>query len=725
MKKLFSEQRITETLETNYMPYAMSVIISRAIPEIDGFKPSHRKLLYTMYKMGLLKSGRTKSANVVGQTMKLNPHGDMAIYETLVRLTRGNAALLLPLVDSKGNFGKQYSRDMAFAAPRYTEVKLEPVCEEVFRDIEKNAVDFTDNYDGTMKEPLLLPCAFPNILANPNQGIAVGMASTICSFNLAELCAATISLIKDENADISKIMPAPDFSTGGELVLEKSKMDEIYATGRGSFRLRARWRYDKAAGVVEIYEIPYSTTIEAIMDKLAELVKQGKAREINDVRDETDISGLKITIDLKKGVNVQKLMARLFAQTPLESSFSCNFNILVDERPKTLGVSEILKEWIEFRTGCIKRQTAFDIDEKNKRLHLLRGLQKILLDIDKAIAIIKETREEALVVPNLMEGFLIDKIQAEYVADIKLRNLNREYILKRTAEINALDAEIRRLGEILKSEREIKKIISRQLEEISKKYAAPRRSEIVLGDDVPRYCEEEYIEDYNLRVFLTEGGYFKKIPLVSLRAASEQKLREGDKITAEFETSNRAEIIMLSNQQNAYKMKLSDIGDTKASALGDYLPNLLELSGDERIVYIIPTEDYSGQVLFFFENGKAAKVGLGVYETKLNRRKLTGAYYAGSPLVGVRFIAQDADMVIYSSTGKVLVFSSADISEKATRTTQGVQVLNCKRGARAVRAGFADEAGFLNAQSYRARNLPAAGYYLKEADRGNEQLEIL
>ncbi|MBQ6937508.1 MAG: topoisomerase IV, partial [Clostridia bacterium] len=613
---------ITQTLEKNYMPYAMSVIISRAIPEIDGFKPSHRKLLYTMYKMGLLGGNRTKSANVVGQTMKLNPHGDAAIYETMVRLTEGHMALLHPLVDSKGNFGRQYSRDMAYAASRYTEVRLLPICNEIFGDIDKNTVEFVDNYDGTLKEPSLLPTAFPNILINPNQGIAVGMASNIASFNLREVCNATIALMKDKNADLSEYITGPDFSTGGYLLKNDEAMEKIFSSGTGSVRVRAKYNYDKKQNIIEVTEIPYTATVEAIIDKLAELIKGGKLRDINDVRDETDKSGLKITFELKRGVDPDKLMARLFKLTPLEDSFSCNFNVLIDGEPMVLGVRDILKHWINFRMECIRRMLQFDIEKKSARLHLLQGLEKILLDIDKAIYIVRNTPEDAMVVPNLMSGFGIDKVQAEFVAEIKLRNLNKEYILKRTSEIEKLIAEIDDLKKTLESDARIRKLISKQLTEIADKYGAERKTVVITPDEEDTPVVENFIEDYNVRVFMTKDNYFKKITLVSLRAASEQKYKEGDSLLCEAEATNRMDMLFFSDKQNVYKMRLNDIPDTKASALGEYLPNIIGMEPDEKIIYATPGYDYSGFMLFAFESGKVAKVDMKGYETKTNRKKL-------------------------------------------------------------------------------------------------------
>jgi len=678
------EQKIVDTLEKNYMPYAMSVIVSRAIPEIDGFKPSHRKLLYTMYEMKLLSGNRTKSANVVGQTMKLNPHGDMSIYETLVRLTKGNEALLHPYIDSKGNFGKQYSRDMQFAAPRYTEVKLDKICEELFKDMDKNAVDFTDNYDGTMKEPVLLPTTFPNILVNVNQGIAVGMASSICSFNLQEVCEATIAFIDDPEEDMTKYLKAPDLSTGGQLIYNEKEIRNIYETGRGSFKLRAKYRYDKANSCIEIYEIPYTTTTEAIMEAIVELVKNGKIKDITDVRDETDLDGLRIAIDIKKSTDPDSLMNKLFKLTPLQDTFSCNFNILVNGRPRVMGVKAILNEWLIFRINCIKRQTMFDIQKKSEKLHLLLGLEKILLDIDKAIRIIRDTEQDSMVIPNLMEGFGIDQVQAEFVAEIKLRNLNKEYIISRTNEIGNLQKEIEDLKDLYANEGRIKKIIIKQLKEISKKYGQPRRTEIINDEMVEEITEEHFIEDYNLKLFLTKEGYLKKIPLVSLRANPEHKLKEDDVVIQEVESHNKADLLLFSNKHTVYKMKLYEIDDCKASSLGDYLVNVLQLDSDEKIIYIVATDDYKGYMLFAYENGKIAKIHLNSYATKTNRKKLANAYSDIDKLVHMQYLAEDMDLVAISSINKVLVFNTSSINPKASRDSQGVQVLASKKNSRMV-----------------------------------------
>ncbi len=701
------EQQITETLEKNYMPYAMSVIISRAIPEIDGFKPSHRKLLYTMYKMGLISGTRTKSANIVGQTMKLNPHGDAAIYETMVRLTSGHEALLHPFVDSKGNFGKQFSRDMAYAAPRYTEAKLDAICTELFGEIDKNTVDFTDNYDGTMKEPVLLPVTFPTILVTPNQGIAVGMASNICSFNLRELCEATIAFIKNEKADLRAHMPAPDFSTGASLILNEEEMDRIYETGRGSFRLRAKYNYDKKNNCIEIYEIPYTTATEVIIDRVVELIKGNKIKEISDIRDETDLGGLKLAIDLKRGTDPDKLMMRLYKMTSLEDSFSCNFNVLIDGQPRVMGVREILKEWTRFRKGCICRRLEYDIQNKKEKLHLLLGLKKILLDIDKAIRIVRETEKDEDVVPNLMEGFSIDKVQAEYVAEIKLRNLNKQYILKRTAETEALAEEIENLTYILSSDSEIKKLIIATLKETAKKYGKDRKTEIIAGEEVETISVQEEVEDYNVKIFFTRENYLKKISLVSLRSAGEQKLKEDDEIISEFDASNRWDLLLFSNQQNVYKMRISDIVDCKASSLGDFAPNLLGLSGDERIVYAVPTDKYTGYMLFGFENGKVAKTEMASYATKLNRKKLQNAYSGASPLISVLYIPENTMVTLESTSGKLLTFSAEDLEPKTTRGTQGVQVMRMKKGHTLSKMYLAKE----ETMQYKSRNIPSGGYY--------------
>ena len=725
MNSFFTDQSVVEALETNYMPYAMSVIISRAIPEIDGFKPSHRKLLYTMYKMGLLSGEKTKSANVVGQTMKLNPHGDMAIYETMVRLTRDHGALLHPFVESKGNFGMHQSRDMAFAASRYTEAKLAGICSEIFKDIDSNTVDMVDNYDGTMKEPALLPTTFPNILVNANMGIAVGMASDICSFNLAEVCSAEIEYLKNDKADLVPYLSAPDFSTGGQLIYDESAMRSIHDTGRGSVKVRATYNYDKKNNCIEITEIPYSTTIEAIIDKVIELVKQGKVKEIADIRDETDKKGLKITIDLKRGTDAEKLMAKLYRQTPLEDSFGCNFNILVNGSPKVMGIREILGEWTEFRMDCVKRSLNFELDKKNHRLHLLLGLEKILLDVDKAIAIIRNTEEDAQVVPNLMEGFGIDMIQAEFVAEIKLRNLNKEHILKRLADITDLKAEIADISKTLSSNLAIKKLIIKELTEISKKYGAPRKTQIISANDIEEVAIEEAVEDYTVRMYFTEQNYVKKITLASLRASNVQKFKEDDRLVCEVECSNRDDALFFSDKSNVYKMRINDIPTCKASDLGEYLANILDLDSGESILYMVVTSDYKGYMLFAFENGKIAKVPMSSYETKTNRKKLMGAYSDKSRLTDMRYIAIDCELVAFSSINKVLIFDTAKIAEKSTRSTQGVAVLTPKKGSTLKKICTLEEVAFTDFDYYRTKNIPARGAYLKEDDLSGEQISLI
>jgi DNA gyrase subunit A len=712
------EQPITEMLEKNFMPHAMSVIISRAIPEIDGLKPAHRKLLYTMYKMGLLGGKMTKSANVVGQTMKLNPHGDAAIYETMVRLTRGNEALLHPLVESQGNFGKQYSRDMAYAASRYTEVRLEPICQELFGDINKNTVEFVDNYDGEMKEPTLLPVAFPNIIVNPNQGIAVGMASNICSFNLREVCEATIAYMKDENADIIEIMPAPDFPLGADLIYNKEEMQQIYDTGRGNFKLRAKYTYDKSNNCIEILEIPYTTTCEAIIGKIMELIKANKLKEISDARDETGLDGFKITLDLKRGVDPDTLMTKLYKLTPLEDSFSCNFNILINAHPMVLGIKDILKYWIEFRMGCIKNSLKYDIEKKSEKLHLLTGLKKILLDIDKAISIIRHTELDQDVVPNLMDGFDIDKIQAEYIAEIKLRNLNKEYILNRTSEIEKLMEELDELNRVLGSDKEIKKVISKQLTQIAKKYGKDRRTQLISGENLQVYNENNIIEDYPLTVFFTKENYLKKVSAISLRSTTtEHKLKEDDVILQTIETTNKSDMLFFTNKSTVYKMKTYDMPDGKVSAIGEYLPGILGLEEDEKILYTVVTTDYSGMMLFTFENGKIAKVELSNYATKTNRKKLIGAYSDKSPICDIRLIQEDIDVVLMSDNNRVLCLNTDKIPLKATKSTQGVQALALrKKGAKLVQLMTVEECEIENAEKYRTKNIPAAGSTLKSED---------
>ena len=719
------EQRITDTLETNYMPYAMSVIVSRAIPEIDGFKPSHRKLLYTMYKMGLLNGARTKSANIVGQTMRLNPHGDAAIYDTMVRLSKGYGALLHPFVDSKGNFGKVYSRDMAWAASRYTEAKLSAICTELFRDIDSDTVDFIDNYDNTMKEPALLPTTFPNILVSANQGIAVGMASQLCGFNLGEVCDTTIAYLKNPDCDLTETLLAPDFPTGGEVICDVDALREIYSTGRGGVKVRARWRYDKKENLIEVYEIPYTTTTEAIMDKVAELIKAGKVKEITDMRDETDLNGLKLTIDLKRGTDPDKLMQKLMKSTTLQDTMSCNFNVLIAGMPRVMGVRELLDEWCAWRTECVRRRVYFVMSKKKDKLHLLKGLKRILLDIDKAIKIIRETEAEADVVPNLMIGFGIDQVQAEYVAEIKLRNINKEYILKRVEETSALQDEIEDLEDILARPARVKKIIVTELEDVRKKYAEPRRTGIVYGHEVEEYTEETTVDDYAVSVFLSREGYFKKITPASLRMNAEQKYKEGDALAQSFETSNAAEVMFFTDRCQVYKSRLSDFDDTKASALGDYLPAKLGMDEGESVVYMVLPGDYRGWMLFFFENGKAAKVELSAYRTTSNRRKLTGAYSDKSPLRTALCLREDCELAVYSTEPRVLVFSTALLGSKTTRATQGVAVLTLKKKFTLDYACPAEATGIANLARYRARSLPAVGALLKAEDSDEKQISLM
>ena len=719
------EQPITETLEQNYMPYAMSVIISRAIPEIDGFKPSHRKLLYMMYKMGLLSGARTKSANIVGQTMRLNPHGDAAIYETMVRLSKGYDALLTPFVDSKGNFGKVYSRDMSYAASRYTEAKLSPICADIFGDIDKDTVEFNDNYDGSMKEPALLPTSFPNVLVSSNTGIAVGMASQICGFNLEETCRATIEYLHDPECDLLLSMPAPDFSTGGEIIYDRAEMESIYNTGRGSFRVRSRWRYLQKENIVEIYEIPYTTTSEAIVDKVAELIKAGKVKEINDMRDETDLSGLKLAIDLKRGADPEKLMQKLFKLTPLMDSFPCNFNILVAGNPRVMGVREIIGEWTAWRIECVRRRVYFDLAKKKDKLHLLKGLEMILLDIDKAIEIIRNTELESEVVPNLMMGFGVDKIQAEYVAEIKLRNINREYILKRTSEIEELEHAIAELEETLKSRRKIKSIIISELKAIIKKYPSPRKTGIVYASEIEEYVESETVEDYPVTVFLSNEGYLKKITAQSLRMSSEQKFKDGDALRMSFEATNRTELLVFTDRQQVYKTRLSDFDDTKASALGTYLPTKLSMDDGERVLEIICPGNYRKNLLLFFENGKVARLDLASYETKTNRKKLINAYSDKSPLAAVYMIGEEIDMAMFSSDGRAMVFNTTLLQLKTSRTTQGVAVMNLKKNHKLVSAAPLADTVIKNVSRYRVRSLPAAGALLKDEDRGETQMSLI
>ena len=719
------EQPITQTLELNYMPYAMSVIVSRAIPEIDGFKPSHRKLLYTMYQMKLLGGTRTKSANVVGATMKLNPHGDAAIYDTMVRLSRGYGALLHPLVDSKGNFGKVYSRDMAWAAPRYTEVRLDPICGEFFRDIDQDAVDFTPNYDGTMEEPTLLPTTFPNVLVSANMGIAVGMASNICGFNLGEVCDTAAAYLKNPNCDLMATLKAPDFPTGGELLYDERELRTIYETGRGSFKVQARWRYVKEENLIEIYEIPYSTTVEAIMDKVSELVKGGKVKEVSDMRDETDLSGLKLTMDLKRGTDPDKLMARLFRLTPLRDSFSCNFNILIAGMPRVMGVRQILEEWTAWRMESIRRRTYFVLGKRREKLHLLQGLQKILLDIDKAIKIIRETEEDAEVVPNLMIGFGIDQVQAEFVADIKLRNINKEYILKRTRETEDLEQEIADLQDLVDDPGRIKKTIAAELAAVKKKYAVPRRTGLLYDHTEEAGEEGEDVPDYPVHVFLSKEGYFKKITPQSLRMSSEQKYKEGDGAYLQWECSNRDELLVFTDRQQCYKTRMSDFEDAKASVLGDYLPTKLGFDEGEGFLWACVPGDYAGQLLFFFENGKAARVELSGYQTQTRRKRLTGAYSDKSPLVRAFLLREDMEMAVWSTEGRCLIFHTAALSPKTTRTTQGVAVMTLKPKYKVEGAAPLDQTPIQNAARYRARSLPVTGALLKEEDRGEEQLSLL
>ena len=725
LKAQVLEQPITETLETNYMPYAMSVIVSRAIPEIDGFKPSHRKLLYTMFKMGLLTGARTKSANIVGQTMKLNPHGDAAIYETMVRLSAGYEALLTPFVDSKGNFGKVYSRDMSYAASRYTEAKLSAICAEVFRDIDKDTVDFVDNYDGSMKEPTLLPTAFPNVLVSANSGIAVGMASMICGFNLNEVCETAINYLRDPEHDLFSTLPAPDFPTGGEIIYDRAEMESIYNTGRGSFKVRARWRYLQKENIIEIFEIPYTTTSEAIIDKVAELIKAGKIREINDMRDETDLGGLRLAIDLKRGVDPEKLMQKLFKMTTLQDAFPCNFNILIAGNPRVMGVREILDEWTAWRMESIRRRVYHELEKKREKLHLLQGLGRILLDIDKAIEIIRGTELESEVVPNLMMGFGIDQIQAEFVAEIKLRNINREYILKRTAETEALEKDIEELESILNSRRKIKGIIIDELKQINKKYVTPRKSTIVYADEIEEFDEEQQIEDYPVTLFLSKEGYFKKITAQSLRMSGEQKYKDGDRLNISFESTNRGELLFLTDRQQMYKARVSDFEDVKASVLGVYLPSRLQMDEGENIITMIDPGDYKAHLLFFFENGKAARVELSAYETKTNRKKLVNAYSDKSPLCSVIKLTGETDLCCFSSDDRALVFNSSLLQPKTSRSAQGVAVMSLKARRTLDRAKLLEETQIKNVPRYRVRSLPAAGALLRPEDREEQQMSLI
>ena len=715
-------QRITETLRENYMPYAMSVIVSRAIPELDGFKPSHRKLLYTMYKMGLMGANRTKSANIVGQTMKLNPHGDAAIYETMVRLTRGNEALLTPFVDSKGNFGKVYSRDMAYAASRYTEAKLDKICAELFREIDDDAVDFVDNYDGEMKEPTLLPTTFPNILVSANTGIAVGMASSFCGFNLEEVCRTTIAYIEDNNCDLMATLPAPDFPTGGEIILDRAQMQKIYDTGRGSFKIRSKWKYIKSENLIEVYQIPYTTTIEAIIDKLADLVKSGKVREISDIRDESDLSGLKLAIDIKRGTDPDKLMDRLMQMTPLMDSCSCNFNVLIQGMPKVLGVRSILHEWTTWRTECKKRTIRYDLAKKQEKLHLLHGLKTILLDIDKAIAIIRNTEKDADVVPNLMNGFGIDEKQAEYIAEIRLRHINREYILKRLTETEALEKEIARLESLLKSDAKVRRVIIRELEAIIKKYPSTRRADILEADKIEHFEQEDHIEDYPVHLFLSKEGYFKKITSQSLRGASDQKFKDGDALFQTLDATNKQEIIFLTNKQQAYKAHLYDFDDSKASVLGDYLPSKLEMDAEEQPVFMLLPGDYTGSMIVIFENGKAARFELAGFATKTNRRRLTGAYSDRSPAKAFFHFSQDCNITLFATNGRALTVNTSVIPPKSTRTTVGVQTMVLRGSHTITHACYSMELAFAQPKRYVSHSIPSIGALLKDEDKGQMTL---
>ena len=721
------EQPITDTLETNYMPYAMSVIVSRAIPEIDGFKPSHRKLLYTMYKMGLLTGARTKSANIVGQTMRLNPHGDAAIYDTMVRLSKGYGALLTPFVDSKGNFGKSYSRDMSWAAPRYTEAKLSAICGEIFKDIDSDTVDFVDNYDNTMKEPALLPTTFPNILVSANSGIAVGMASQFCGFNLKEVCDTAVAYLKNPDCDLTETLLAPDFPTGGELIFDTDAIRDIYNTGRGSVRVRAKYRYVKDQNLLEIYEIPYSTTVEAILDKVAELIKAGKAKEISDMRDETDLSGLKLAIDLKRGVDPDKLMAKLYKLTPLEDAFACNFNVLIAGSPKVLGIRQILEEWTAWRTDSVKRRIFFVLGKKKEKLHLLKGLKRILLDIDKAIRIIRETEEEAEVIPNLMIGFGIDQVQAEYVAEIKLRNINKEYILKRTRETDALRDEIDDLEDLLNSPKRVKKVIVEELNAAAKKYGETRRTSIVYPHEITSYTpEEEQKEEYPVSIFLSREGYFKKITPASLRMNSEQKFKEGDALRQTFETTSNAEVMFFTDHCQVYKTRLGEFDDAKASVLGDYLPTKLKMDAGENVIFmVLPGADYAGSLLFFYENGKVARIEMKAYQTASNRRKLTGAYSDKSPLACIRRLDEDCELAVYSNEPRCLIFHTALLAPKTTRSAQGVAVMTLKPKYHLETVLLSEETSITNRTRYRVRAIPAAGALVREEDSEDQQISLL
>ena len=720
-----TDQPITQTLEVNYMPYAMSVNVSRAFPEIDGFKPSHRKLLYTMYKMGLLKGERQKSANIVGQTMKLNPHGDAAIYETMVRLATGNEALLAPFVESKGNFGKYYSGDLSYAASRYTEAKLSPISAEIFKDIDKDPVDFVDSYDGAMKEPRLLPTTFPNILVSANKGIGVAMASDICGFNLNEVCTATMHYLQDPDCDLLEYMPMPDFSTGGEIIYRREEMEKIIETGLGSFQIRSRWRWIPEERIIEVYEIPYTTKTDVIIERIVKLSKEGKVKEIADIRDETDLSGLRIAIDLKRGVDPDKLMAKLYRSTTLQDSFSCNFNVLVDGYPRVMGVRQILHEWVKWRIESTRRRINFDLGKKSERLHLLHGLEAILLDIDKAIAIIRETEEEAEVIPNLMIGFGIDEKQAEYVAEIKLRNINKEYILKRVQETETLQGEIEDLEDTLQKPARIRKIMVEELTQVRKKYAQPRKTEIIYSHEVEEYREEEQVEDYPVTVFLSREGYFKKITPQSLRMSGEQKYKEGDGPGQQAEATNAAEVMFFTDRCQVYKTRLSEFGDSKASVLGDYLPAKLGMDEGESVVYMVLPGDYSGHLLFFFENGKAARVEMKAYATVSNRRKLTGAYSDKSRLVAILPLAEDRELTLLSTEPRALIFHTSLLLPKATRSTQGVAVMTLKPKYQLQRVCTPEESGIVNLPRYRARSIPGTGALLRPEDRGEEQLTLL
>ena len=719
-----AEQDIVSTLETNYMPYTMSVIISRAIPEMDGFKPAHRKLLYTMYKMGLLTGGRIKSADVVGQTMRLNPHGDQAIYETLVRLTRGNDALLHPFIDSKGNFGKQYSRDMAYAASRYTEVKLDAICAELFKDIDKDTVDMVDNYNGTMKEPLLFPTTFPNLLVTPNQGIAVGMASSVCSFNLKEVCAAAVHFIADRGCDISKYLLAPDFSTGAQLIYNAAELAAIYETGKGSFKLRAKYQADSRNSCIEITEIPYTTSIEVIIDKIAALIKSNKIKDINDVRDETDLNGMRITLDIKRGANPDHIMHKLFGMTTLSDTFNCNFNILVDGRPKTMGVKAILDEWLRFRVSCVRRQTKYDIEKKTAMAHLLEGLSRILLNIDKAIRIIRQTEEDRLVIPNLMAGFNIDQPQAEFIAEIKLRNLNKEHILNRVKELENLNKEIEDLKIIYGSDTKIEEIITRELKEISKKYGKPRRTEIIAEDRVIEIPDEELITDYAIKLILTEHNYFKKIALSSLRGTFEQNLKDDDKVTQELETANKADILFFSDKCNVYKVKAYEIADCRASSMGEYLPNMLGMEEKERVKSIAATTDYTGCMLFGFANGKAAKVSMDEYATKANRKKLLNAYSDKAVVKYIGFIAEDADFIVLTDRNKAILFNTSLLTPNASKSAMGTQLWSTSPAPNVARMIPAEQFSSEHIEYYRCEKIPATGHFLTAADRKANNLRL-